>query len=304
MQRIAYFGPSGTFTEAALAQLEADGVVVGPVRRVSATSPPDALEMVRSGAVDGACVPVESSVDGAVVPTLDALTAGTRLQICAETELDVAFAVLVRPGTALADIRTVGAYPVAAAQVQQWLRAHLLGAEVVVASSNAGAAEDVAAGRVDAAVSTRLAGERLGLPALAEGVADVAGARTRFILVRKPTQVPARTGSDRTAVVFALPNEPGSLAHALNEFAIRGIDLTRVQSRPTRTSLGTYRFYVDCAGHIEDTAVREALKALYRGCPWIRFLGSWPTQRPVGNPPQGDEDAQAWVEGLRRGEAL
>lgn len=301
MQRIAYFGPSGTFTETALAQLESDGVVAAPVERVPAGSPPAALDLVRDGTVDGACVPVESSVDGPVVPTLDALAVGERLQICAETELDVSFAILARPGTALAAVHTVGAYPVAAAQVQQWLRAHLPDAEVRVASSNAGAAEDVAAGKVDAAVSTHLAGERLELDELASGIADVAGARTRFLLVRRPAPVPTRTGHDRTAVVFELPNEPGSLASALNEFAIRGVDLTRVQSRPTRTGLGTYRFYVDCAGHVDDTAVREALKALHHRCPWMRFLGSWPAQTQVGNPPPQDGAAEEWIEALRQG---
>lgn len=302
MQRIAFFGPSGTFTEAALAQLEADGVVAAPVQRVSAGSPPAALDMVRSGVVDGACVPVESSVDGPVVPTLDALAGGTRLQIVAETELDVSFTILARPGTTLADVHTISAYPVAAAQVQQWLREHVPSAEVLVASSNAGAAEDVAAGKVDAAVSTRLAGERLALNTLASGVVDVVGARTRFILVRLPVTVPARTGHDRTALVFELPNEPGALSTALNEFAIRGVDLTRIQSRPTRTGLGTYRFYLDCIGHIDDTAVREALKAMHFRCPEVRFLGSWPAQVPTGNPPPQDADADNWVTRLRRGD--
>ncbi|MER2221075.1 MAG: prephenate dehydratase, partial [Rhodococcus sp. (in: high G+C Gram-positive bacteria)] len=244
MPRIAYFGPSGTFTEIALAQLEAEGAFGETVERVPAGSPPATLDMVRDGSVDGAVVPFENSVEGGVAPTLDSLALGSPLQIVAETDLDVSFSILVRAGTTADQVRTIGGYPHAGAQVRGWISENLPQAEVVLASSNAGAALDVQAGTVDAGVSTALAGQMLGLDSLADNVADVGGARTRFVLVTKPAPVPARTGADRTALVLHLDNAPGSLVRALSEFAARGIDLTRIESRPMRTELGTYRFFV------------------------------------------------------------
>ncbi|MCM6776891.1 prephenate dehydratase [Nocardia sp. CDC159] len=304
MPRIAYFGPSGTFTEMALAKLESAAVFDGPVERVAAPSQGDALELIRAGEVDGAVVPIESSIEGSISATLDALAVGPRLQIVAETELDVAFTIVARPGIELSEVRVVAAYPVAAAQVRMWLAHRLPGARLYTSASNAAAAEDVANGHADAAVSTTLAGERLGLAVLASGVADHEQAVTRFVLVTRPCTAPPRTGTDRTSlVVLQLPNEPGSLMRVFAEFATRGVDLTRIESRPTRTGMGTYRFYLDCVGHIDDTAVAEALKALHRTAGRIRYLGSWPASSPSGSAPPPDEPAAAWLEDLKKGVA-
>ncbi|MFE7798485.1 prephenate dehydratase [Nocardia sp. NPDC057440] len=302
MPRIAYFGPSGTFTEMALAELESSAAFEGPVERVAAPSQGAALDLIRSGDVDGAVVPIESSVEGSISATLDSLAIGPRLQIVAETELEVTFTILAGSGTRLADVRTLAAYPVAAAQVRMWVSRNLPNAQLYTSASNAAAAEDVVAGHADAAVSTALAGERLGLTAVASGVADHEHAITRFVLVTKPRSAPRSTGADRTSIVLELPNEPGSLMRAFAEFATRGIDLTRIESRPTRTGLGTYRFYLDCVGHIDDAAVAEALKALHRTAR-IRFLGSWPATSATGTPPPSDEAAAEWLTQLRKGVA-
>lgn len=300
--RIAYFGPSGTFTEMALAKLESDGVVGPGVERVSASSPPATLEAVRRGEADGAVVPIENSVQGSVPPTLDALAIGDRLQIVAETELDVAFTILGRPGVVLPEVRTVRAYPHAAAQVQSWIEREMPEAQVEFAASNAAAAEDVASGLADAAVSTGLAGERFGLPVLADGVADVGNARTRFVLVTRPCPTPARTGSDRTAVVLTPDNRPGTLVAALSVFATRGIDLTFIESRPLRTHFGTYRFYLDCVGHLDDLAVADALRVLHEQMD-TRFLGSWPSHHVSATSGSvAGEDSARWLEDIRRGE--
>lgn len=285
----------------ALAQFESEGAFDGPVERVPAANPPATLAKVREGSVDGAVVPIESSVEGGVTPTLDSLGAGERLQIVAETELDIAFSILGRPGTTLADVRTIRAYPHASGQVREWLTNNLPDVEVQPASSNAGAAEDVAAGIADAAVSTALAGTRLGLDELASQVADFDSARTRFVLVTRPTAPPARTGSDRTAAVLLPNNSPGSLVRVLSEFASRGIDLTRIESRPLRTEMGTYRFFVDCIGHIDDSLVAEAFRAVHRTSD-VLFLGSWPAAKPSGPPPPSDDEAADWIERIRRGE--
>jgi prephenate dehydratase len=197
----------------------------------------------------------------------------------------------------------MAAFPVAAAQVRRWLAAHLPTAELRPANSNADAAQQVADGHVDAAVSSPLAGIQRGLSTLADGVVDEANARTRFVLVGQPGQPPARSGADRTSVVLRIDSAPSALVSALTEFGIRGIDLTRIESRPTRIELGTYVFFLDCVGHIDDDAVAEALKALHRRCNDVRYLGSWPTGVVAGAPPPQLDEATRWLAGLRDGSA-
>ncbi|MBB3601268.1 prephenate dehydratase [Mycolicibacterium sp. BK556] len=304
MARIAYLGPEGTFTEAALLKMCAAGVVPGGsgAQPEPTDSTPAALTAVRDGTADFACVPIENSIEGTVLPTLDSLANGSPLQVYAELTLDVAFSIVVRDGIDPAAVRTIAAFPIAAAQVRRWLAEHLPDAELVPANSNAAAAQDVAAGRADAAVSTALAAQRYGLSSLADGVVDEPNARTRFVLVGRPGPPPARTGADRTSVVLRIANTPGALVSAMTEFGIRDIDLTRIESRPTRVELGTYVFFLDCVGHIDDTAVAEALKALHRRCADVRYLGSWPTESATGaTPPQLDE-ADRWLARLREGD--
>jgi prephenate dehydratase len=303
---IAYLGPEGTFTEAALLQMIDAGMVPQhsvATPRLPVDSTTAALDAVRDGEAAYACVPIENSIDGSVMPTLDSLAIGTPLQVYAELTLDVAFSIVVRPGVTAADVHTVAAFPVAAAQVRRWLAAHLPAAELRPANSNAAAAQQVADGHVDAAVSSPLAGTQRGLSSLADGVVDEANARTRFLLVGPPGPPPARTGADRTSVVLRIDNTPSALVSALAEFGIRGIDLTRIESRPTRTELGTYVFFLDCVGHIDDDAVAEALKALHRRCTDVRYLGSWPTGVPAGAPPPQLDEASRWLARLRDGAA-
>lgn len=280
MAGIAYLGPKGTFSQAALIQMSAAGLIPGAPTttwdEMPTDSTPAALAAVRTGAAEFACVPIENSIDGSVLPTLDSLAIDPALQVFAELTLDVAFSIVTLPDVVAASVRTVAAFPVAAAQVRRWLAEQVPQATVVPAISNAGAAEDVLGGRADAGVSTALAAELYGLSTLAGGVVDEPNARTRFVLVGQPGPPPPRTGADRTSVVLRLDNVPGALVGALNEFALRDIDLTRIESRPTRVELGTYVFFVDCVGHIDDTAVAEALNALRRRCTAVAYLGSWP----------------------------
>ncbi len=303
MPRIAYLGPEGTFSEAALLTMTAGDMVPGSGEweQLPTESTRDALEAVRSGAADFACVPIENSIEGSVLSTLDSLAGGSPLQIYAELTLEVAFSIVTRPGMAAEQVRTVAAFPVAAAQVRHWLAEHLPRIEVVPANSNAAAARDVADGRADAGVSTALAARRYGLVSLADAVVDERNARTRFVLVCRPGPPPPRTGADRTSVVLRIDNTPGSLVSAMSEFGIRDIDLIRIESRPTRTELGTYIFFLDCAGHIGDSAVAEALKALYRRCADVRYLGSWPTGAATGALPPEADDAEQWLGRLREG---
>jgi prephenate dehydratase len=274
--RIAYLGPEGTFTEAALSgMVAADLVPSHDVEPLAAGSPSAALQMVRDGEADYACVPIENSIEGSVLPTLDSLAMGSPLQVFAEFTLDIAFTIAVRQGAG--EPASIAAFPVARAQVAKWAAKNLPRARFQAADSNAAAAVDVAEGRADAAVTTALAAQHYGLATLATDVIDEPNARTRFVLAGRPDSPPPRTGADRTSVVLRLDNVPGALASALTEFAKRDIDLTRIESRPTRVELGTYIFFLDCAGHVDDEGVAAALEALQRRCADVRNLGSWPT---------------------------
>ncbi|MDT5191385.1 MAG: prephenate dehydratase [Mycobacterium sp.] len=300
MPRVAYLGPQGTFTEAALLQMVAERMVPLTEFEPFATgSPSAALEMVRAGDADYACVPIENSIEGSVLPTLDSLSTGDPLQIYAEFTLDIAFTIAARAG--VTEPVSIAAYPVARAQVARWIAKNMPEAKFQAADSNAAAAVDVAEGRADAAVTTELATMRYGLTALADGVVDEPNARTRFVLAGPPGPPPGRTGADRTSVVLRLDNVPGALVSAMTEFAIRDIDLTRIESRPTRTELGTYVFFLDCVGHIDDDPVSQALKALHRRCKAVRYLGSWPTGAAAGAVPPPMDDAARWLTSLREG---
>lgn len=307
MSAIAYFGPAGTFTEMALDQLLSRDIpalgqtsTVPDTRKQSVTSPTAVIELVRSGAVDFGCVPMESSVAGAVPATMDALVAGPRVQIFAEAVLDIAFTVAARKGVDAADVSTIAAYPVAAGQTRESLERLFGNARVVPAESNAAAAADVAAGHADAALTTALAASMHGLVALADGVADSADATTRFVLLGRPGKVFPRTGDDRTSVILDLPNEPGSLMRAMSEIASRGIDLTRIESRPRRGERGYY-FFLDAAGHIDDMPMAQALAALHAYSRRVMFLGSWPAARGNGAAPPDHSASAAWVDSLRNG---
>ena len=294
---IAFLGPAGTFTEAAVHKFAAH---LPEVETLPVGSPSEAVAAVRAGQADYACVAIENSVDGAVTTTFDALVEAEPVQIYREVDIPVAFSIMIRPGKG--DIRRLSTHPVAFQQIRGWVKNNLPEVEFVPASSNAAAAEAVARGDADAAAAPARAAEIFGLESIAQGVADVEGAATRFVLVGRPGRPTARTGQDRTSVIFTLPNEPGSLVGALQDLAYRGVDLSRIESRPTRETFGTYRFYVDLIGHIEDQPVAEALRALWLRTEVLLFLGSWPAATPAGKPPRDLTAADDWVARARRGQ--
>ena len=300
--RYAYLGPAGTFSEAALLSLPATDVSEQyPMPTVAA-----ALDAVRIGEVDRAVVPFENSVEGSVATTLDELAGGDPLQVVGEVLLPVTFALLTRPGTALAAVRTVATHPHAEAQCRRWLSTTLPDAAVTLVSSTAEAARLVAEGGHDAAVSAPVAAGHYGLVALADDVQDNEGAVTRFVVVARPAAVPPPTGADRsTLVAYIADDHPGALLEILTEFAVRGVNLTRIESRPTGSGLGRYCFSVDLEGHVAQARVGEALSALKRVCADVRFLGSYPRAdgvAPTSKASTSDEDfaaAATWLARLR-----
>lgn len=301
VQRIAYFGPQGTFTEQA-ARTFGDAELI-PVETV-----PLVLAAVRAGEADLGCVPVENSVEGAVTATMDALAEDEPLIAVAEAILPVRFSVLVRPGLTTTDVKTVASHPHALAQVRHWVAANLPNATAVATTSTASAAVQVQAGEFDAAVSAPVAALHYPLDTLATDVADVSNAVTRFLLLRQPGPLPEPTGADRTSLaVIIAHDEPGSLASTLSELALRGINLSRIESRPLRGSFGEYRFYLDFDGHVAEARVADALAALHRGSRQVRFLGSYPKAdgSPSVAPPRSADDdytaARSWVAQIQEG---
>jgi prephenate dehydratase len=304
----AYLGPEGTFSEAALRAVAPDAEPLA-CPTIQAT-----LGAVRDGTAERAVVPIESSVEGIVTTTLDDLATGTAggtgtgLVIEAEVQIPIAFALLARPGTDLAGIKRVGGHPQAMPQCRGWLAAHLPDSEWVPATSNAEAARLVADEELDAALAGEFAADRYGLAVLAQDVHDRPNAVTRFVVVTRPGKLLAPTGADRTSLAaFLTADHPGALLEILTEFAVRGINLTTIQSRPTGDRLGQYYFFIDCEGHVDDARVGEALMGLRRLCADVRFLGSYPrcdggrTQvRPGTSDPEFAE-AAAWLGRLRFG---
>lgn len=299
---MAYLGPAGTFCEAALRTLPD----AGSAELVPAVSVVAALEMVRSGLVLQAVVPFENSVEGSVATTLDELAGGEPLQVVREVLLPVSFSLLARPGTVLSEVRSVTTHPHAEAQCRAWLRVTLSAAAVLPAGSTADAARLVSEGGYDAAVAAPVAASHYGLVSLADDVADRPGAVTRFVVVGRPGPLPAATGADRTTLVtYIAEDHPGALLELLTEFAVRGVNLSRIESRPTGDRLGRYCFSIDADGHVTDARVGEALSALRRVCADVRFLGSYPRAdgvAPVVRPTVADAafaDADRWLAELR-----
>ncbi|WP_434592238.1 prephenate dehydratase [Streptomyces sp. A5-4] len=271
--RYAYLGPEGTFTEVALRTLpEAATRELVPM-----VSVPAALDAVRSGAAAAALVPIENSVEGGITATLDELASGEPLMIYREVLLSITFALLVRPGTKITDIKTVTAHPAAQPQVRNWMASNLPEVTWESAASNADGARLVQEGRYDAAFAGEFAAATYGLVPLVTEIHDAVNAQTRFVLVGRPARPAAPTGADKTSVVIWLGDDhPGALLELLQEFAVRGVNLMLIQSRPTGAGIGNYCFAVDAEGHISDRRVGEALMGLKRISPNVRFLGSYP----------------------------
>ncbi len=300
--RFAYLGPEGTFAEAALST----AIASSEGARYPQPSVPAALAAVRSGDADAALVPLENSVEGSVPATMDGLADGEPLVISREVFLPVTMTLVSRPGVALSDVRSLASHPHALAQSARWLAEHLPAISPLPTTSTAAAAAAVAAGEFDAAVCAPIAAERYGLATLVEDIADHPGAVTRFVLVEPAGVLPPPTGNDKTSLVAVVEDRTGALLDVLREFAVRGISLSRIESRPTRDRLWVYSFSLDCEGHVADRRVGEALAALHRVCEDVRFLGSYPRadgkeNRPVPERASDDAftEADAWLAGIR-----
>ncbi|MEM8923969.1 MAG: prephenate dehydratase [Actinomycetota bacterium] len=300
-RRIAYLGPTGTFTQQALlSQPDLAGDELLPLPKFS-----DVLAATAGGETDLGFVAIENAIEGTVNITLDALAFDHDLFIQREVVLDIHLNLMAQPGVRLADIVQVNSHPVANAQCRKFLDKELPHAEVKAANSTAEAAVLAAADPTIAAIGPARAAEENGLELLADDIADHAGNQTRFVLVG-PRGVPKPTGHDKTTVVLTQrEDKPGSLVSILQEFSARNINLSRLSSRPVKTELGRYCFIVDLDGHIADDVTAQALRNIRAKFADVKFLGSYAAagSGATDRREQASEsfrEAEAWMDALRR----
>jgi prephenate dehydratase len=277
-KKIGFLGPRGTYTQEALLKLmlvSDDDIVPYPTEA-------DVIRAIERGEVEKGIVPFENSIEGSVTATLDVLAfEAIDLVIEKEVILPINHSLMTQPGATLSDITTVVSHPQSIAQCRNYLSKNLPHATIELAGSNAGAAKLVAEdGGTKAAIGPRLAAQIYGLTVLDIGIQDFEDNQTRFVLVGK--EPAERTGKDKTSIVcFIYEDRPGSLLLILQEFSYRYINLTKIQSRPTKKALGEYCFFIDFAGHIEDDVIKPALKCLGCKVREVKVLGSYPMANGV-----------------------
>ena len=276
MSRAAYLGPPGTFSEEALLSASPAAEVEG----VPLESVLDVVLAVQEGRVDRAIVPMESAAEGSVDATLDALVLDAPdVAIVGEVVLPVRHALVAPAGLAEDKITAVVSHPQALAQCGRFLRRELPGARLVAATSTAEAVREVAGSGADgrAAIGTVRAAELYGAAVLRDGVQDSADNATRFVWLARGTADADDGDATRTSLVFAGSGagEPGWLVRCLSEFAFRGVNLTRIESRPRRDALGSYVFFADLDGALAHERVAGAVEGLRAHCDLVRVLGSY-----------------------------
>jgi prephenate dehydratase len=301
MTRVGFLGPHGTFAEEALrTQPDLAAGEAVPFRDV-----PHVITAVEQGEVDVGLVPIENSIEGSITVTLDTLAFDTDLLVQREVDLPVSLHLSAPKGTKMRDITTVVSHPNPLGQTRMWMAKHLPDAVAVAANSTAEAAKQVAKSRKAgmASIGTRQGAANEGLVILASEIEDHPENQTRFVLVGYG--VPAATGHDKTSIVcFQRQDRPGSLLAILQEFAARAINITKLESRPTKRDLGDYCFFLDFEGHIADEIVADCLRNLRAKQKLVKLLGSYPVAGSENSSrrhatAKAYRDAERWVTKMR-----
>jgi chorismate mutase/prephenate dehydratase len=265
--RIAYLGPAGTFSHAAVAKHFGQSVDAEPCATID-----EVFRAAEGGQTDYAVVPVENSTEGAVGRTLD-LMCQTPLLICGEIRLRIRQN-LLSTAKSLAEVGRVYSHAQSLAQCMQWLAHHLPGVPHVAVASNAEAARLAAAEPGSAAIAGEIAAAIYGLDVLARHIEDEPNNTTRFWVLGN--QAVPRSGKDETSLVMSAPNRPGAVHALLEPLAQHGVSMSRFESRPARTGLWEYVFFIDLEGHATDPPVAAALAQLRSIAPFMKLLGSYP----------------------------
>lgn len=268
-QTIAYLGPAGTFSNIAATRAFGRSARLMPRETI-----PDIFRTVQREQAHFGIVPVENSTGGVIHATLDALIESD-LSICAEIYIPVRHNLLCagpRRG-----IRRICTHPQILSQCRGWIRENMAGVELMEVASSAEGARMASRSKSVATIGPSIAAETYGLKILEAGIEDQKDNVTRFLVIGR--QSPRPTGSDRTSVMFSIKDEPGALFGLLEPFARRRINLTKIESRPTRRRAWDYMFFLDVEGHVSTTEIREAIDELGRRCTFLRVLGSYPVER-------------------------
>ena len=269
-KRIAFLGPVGTFTEEAALLHDPQGDLE------AFPSIPAVALAVASGTVEEGVVPIENSLEGSVTHTLDILIQESRLSIRRELVLSIEHFLMAEPGTRAAEVQTVYSHPQALAQCRDFLERCFPKAQLVASLSTVAAVEDMKKSPTPAAaIAPRRAADLYGTEVLAQEIQDNTSNVTRFIILASTDHPP--TGNDKTSLCFSFEaDRPGILYKVMGEFAQRKINLAKVESRPTKQSLGQYIFLIDCQGHREDPLVKEAISAVISQTSMLKIFGSYP----------------------------
>ncbi|WP_111640567.1 prephenate dehydratase [Marinimicrobium alkaliphilum] len=266
--KVAYLGPEGTFTQQAALKHFGHSAMALPFSAID-----EVFREVEAGAVNYGVVPVENSSEGVVNHTLDNFMS-SNLKICGEVELRIHHNLLVSSVTDTKSISRIYSHAQSLAQCRKWLDAHYPNAERVAVSSNAEAAKRLKGEWNAAAIAGSMAAELYDLRILAEKIEDEPDNSTRFLIISSQEVPPS--GVDKTSLLVAMRNEPGALHNLLEPFHRHNVDLTRVESRPSRTGAWTYVFFIDFTGHAQDAAVAEVLKEVASRAADLKILGSYP----------------------------
>ena len=269
-KRLSYLGPAGTYSEEAAVLYDPEAELV-PFPTI-----PAVCRAVSDGLVDEGIVPIENSIEGSVVYTLDYLISETELSIFHEVVLPVEHCLMIKPGSSTTDVSTIYSHPQSLAQCRHYLEDNFPRAEPVASLSNSAAVSDMLESEtVAAAIAPQRAAELYGAEIIGRGIQDVTNNVTRFVLLGWEDHAP--TGYDKTSFCFTFTRDaPGSLYNALGVFATRDINLVKIESRPTKESLGRYNFLVDCEGHRENEVVKAALESLREQVSGLKVFGSYP----------------------------
>ena len=298
--RVGFLGPDGTFTHEAVRALGYD-----LASAVAYPSIYDVLDAVAHGELDSAVVPIENAIEGTVSATIDALVFDFDLVIQHEIVLPIHLHLLAAPGRTRADITSVASYTHALAQCRKYLAAGGW-SDIRSLASTADAAQFVSqSDEPVAAIASDLAGELYGLVALESRIEDYDDNHTRFVVVGRD-HIPAATGHDRTSIVcFQEADRPGSLYAILGRFAAREINLTKLESRPTKRGIGEYCFVMELEGHVADEAVADCLTDVQAHLTRVKFLGSYPVTGESADLRREEitvarTEAESWMQSVRR----
>ncbi len=268
--KVAYLGPQATFTHLACMKNYGNSAQYVPVKNIS-----DVFEAVERGHVHYGVVPIENSTEGVVNYTLD-MFLDSDLKIVSELLLEVSHHLMSMSGE-MDKVRKVYSHPQPTAQCRKWIEEHLAHVPIIDAESTARAAQLAAEDPEAAAIASEAAVKIYGLRVIEKHIEDNVNNFTRFLSISR--EISQRTGHDKTSIVFSFKNQPGGLFKMLRPFAEKGINLTKIESRPSRKKAWEYVFYVDMEGHVGDQAVKEALQTLQDGCFFLKVLGSFPKAR-------------------------